>query len=173
MFSIEAIMSVDLKTLTENDSVHDARALMTEHHIRHVPIVDADGGLVGLVSQRDVLAAAPSSITDTGSSKRSRVESRIPLGRVMVREVDIIGTHTSLREAAMRMQTQKHGCLPVVRDDKLIGLVTDSDFVAVAINLLEQLEVQEPVEDDDDIDELEKPGSLVAELNSWRPDDEL
>ena len=66
MLTVTEIMSREPYTLGPENSLLDARQLMTEHHIRHIPIVSAKGGLVGLVSQRDVLAASESSIIDGG-----------------------------------------------------------------------------------------------------------
>ena len=62
---------------------------------------------------------------------------------VMIRDLATVDEHASLRQAALFLEKHKIGCLPVVTDDKLRGIVTDTDFVAVAINLLEQMEDDE------------------------------
>jgi CBS domain-containing protein len=66
----------------------------------------------------------------------------------MVRNVATINEHASVRQAALFLEKHRIGCLPVVSSGKLVGIITDTDFVAVAINLLEQLEELEPVGDD-------------------------
>ena len=111
---------------------------------RHIPIMDGGGGLVGLVSQRDILAASGSSLF--AEAGESEAESYVALSAVMTETVQTIDSHASVRGTAMYLQQHKLGCLPVVDDGQLTGIVTDSDFVAVAINLLEQAEMGEPEE---------------------------
>jgi CBS domain-containing protein len=72
----------------------------------------------------------------------------------MVTDVATVDLNASLRHAALFLEKHKIGCLPVLDDDKLVGIITDTDFVAVAINLLEQLEETEPVSDDYDEEDV-------------------
>ena len=120
---------------------------MADHHIRHIPIVSGNGILVGVVSQRDVLAAADSSVLPDQSS-REQEEHYVALSSIMTSPVQTVDEHASLRGTAMHLLQNRLGCLPVTRDDQLVGIITDSDFVAVAINLMEQLEQSEPIADD-------------------------
>jgi CBS domain-containing membrane protein len=145
MFTISEIMNTDLHTLTEDDSVEDARRLMAEHYIRHIPVIAKGNRLVGLVSQRDVLAAADSSLVTSSENARAH-EALIAISSIMSVSVDTVEETASLRGAALYMQRNKIGCLPVVRGEALAGIITDSDFIAVAINLMEQLEEVEPAE---------------------------
>lgn len=153
MITIEEFMTAKPYTLRETDRVSDAWQIMTEKNIRHIPVTDSNNQLLGLVTQRDVLAA-------TGpiqeGDKASHVEGQdIKLANIMIRKVKVIYEHESLREAAVYMQSHKYGCLPVVSDDGVIGIITDSDFVSIAINLLEQVELSEQdYEAEDLIDEL-------------------
>ena len=150
MFSIDAVMSTELKTLAPSASLADARELMQEHRIHHLPIVEADGKLVGLLTLTDVLRASDSSLRDDGDRIRAR---DIGVADVMVTDVATVSREASLRQAALFLEKYRIGCLPVVDGDTLIGIITDSDFVAVAINLLEQIEDSEPVTDDfEDVD---------------------
>jgi CBS domain-containing protein len=64
----------------------------------------------------------------------------------MTTDLSVVHEQMNLREAALRLQAHRYGCLPVVSRGKLIGIITDSDFVAVAINLLEQLELTDPLD---------------------------
>lgn len=114
---------------------------MTEKHIRHIPITDNDGHVLGLVTQRDILAA-----TEPGlkvQTKGISCELDIKLADIMMRDVSVIHREDSLRQAALYIQSHKYGCLPVVSDDRLVGIITDSDFIDIAINLLEQAEIME------------------------------
>ena len=148
MFTIDAIMTTNVVTIPPSASLADARELMHEHRIHHVPVVNEDGGLAGLVTLTDVLAASDSSLRNQDSRIRA---SDITLAEAMVTDVATVSSAASLRQAALFIEKHKIGCLPVVDDGKLTGIITDSDFVAVAINLLEQLEEGEP----DDFDEAE------------------
>ena len=97
-----------------------------------------------------MLRASDSSLRDDGDRIRAR---DIGVADVMVTDVATVSREASLRQAALFLEKYRIGCLPVVDDDVLIGIITDSDFVAVAINLLEQIEESEPVTDDyDDVD---------------------
>jgi len=150
MFSIDAIMSTELITIAPGASLADARELMQENRIHHLPVVENQDELVGLLSLTDVLRASDSSLR--ADEERIRA-TEIPVRDVMVTDVATVSHAASLRQAALFLEKYKIGCLPVISGDKLVGIITDSDFVAVAINLLEQLEESEP--DDDELDDLD------------------
>ena len=145
MLTVAEIMTREPYTLTPDASLADARRLMAEHHIRHIPVVTGDGALAGLVSQRDVLAAEDSRLARGAAAGVSPGE--VALAAVMTAPVQSIDEHASLRGTALHLQRNKLGCLPVLRNGLLVGIITDSDFVAIAINLMEQLEISEPEED--------------------------
>jgi CBS domain-containing protein len=97
------------------------------------------------VTLTNVLAATDSFLRED----QSRIHaSEIGVKDVMVTDVATVEREASLRSAALFLEKHRIGCLPVVEDDKLCGIITDTDFVAVAINLLEQLEASEPVSED-------------------------
>jgi CBS domain-containing protein len=153
MLTVTEIMTREPYTLGPDDTLADARKLMEEHHIRHVPVVTGDNSLVGVVTQRDVLAASDSKLLRQGGASENP-ESYVALSSVMTSPVQTIDEHAGLRGTALHMQKNKLGCLPVLRDGKLVGIVTDSDFVAIAINLMEQIEEEEPEEAEfEDIEE--------------------
>ncbi|MBT8082867.1 MAG: CBS domain-containing protein [Gammaproteobacteria bacterium] len=149
MFSIEAIMSTNLITVSPSATLAEARSLMHEHRIHHIPVMDEDR-IVGLVTLTNVLAATDSFLRDD----RSRIHAdEIGIKDTMVTDVATVDINASLRHAALFLEKHKIGCLPVLDGDKLVGIITDTDFVAVAINLLEQIEETEPVtEDYEDVD---------------------
>ncbi len=148
MITIEEFMTADPYTMREADSMEAARAIMTTKHIRHIPITDKQNHLLGLVTQRDVLAASEpdlSHLADTDGSANN-----IHLGDIMIRNVKVVHPANSLRQAALYLQEHKYGCLPVMSDHQLVGIITDSDFIAIAINLLEQVELSEDDADTED-----------------------
>lgn len=142
MFDLESIMSTDLITVTPGGTLADARALMHEHRIHHLPVVDNGATLVGLLSLTDLLAATDSKLRN----EDSRIHAAdICINEVMVTDIATVSPQASLRQAALFLEKHKIGCLPIVADGKLRGIITDTDFVGVAINLLEQLEEAEPL----------------------------
>ena len=151
MISVEELMTANPHTLREDSTLHDAWQIMTDKQIRHIPVTDDTGHLHGLVTQRDVLAA-------TNPTTGGGDDGAAPLSSIMIRNVNVIHPTDHLRQAALHMQSHKHGCLPVVADGKLVGIITDSDFISIAINLLEQVELMEEQGDDlvdDDVMESE------------------
>lgn len=140
MFSINSIMTTDLITVGPDDNLETARTLMHDNKIHHLPVVEGEK-LVGLLTLTNVLAATDSFLRD----EESRLHARdIPVKNVMIADVATVDRKASLRRAAMFLERHRIGCLPVVSNGKLKGIITDTDFVGVAINLLEQMESVEP-----------------------------
>ncbi|WP_319782189.1 CBS domain-containing protein [Oceanisphaera sp. IT1-181] len=150
---VSEIMTREIIGLPPSATLSEARTLMQRHHIRHLPVLE-DDQLIGLVSQRDILAAQESSL-ETGQN--GRFLEQHPLSKIMIKEVVTVSPKAGIREAALHLQKHKYGCLPVVDKGKVVGIVTDSDFVTVAIHLLEVLDAQlaEQPFDDLDSDELD------------------
>jgi CBS domain-containing protein len=152
MMTLEMIMSTDLITITPEENLAAARELMHEKRIHHLPVVE-DGALVGLVTLTNVLAATDSFLRDDDSRIHA---TEIVVRDMMVTDVATVDEHASLRQAALFLEKHRIGCLPVVTDGELKGIITDTDFVAVAINLLEQLEEEDLEGTDDDIEGVEE-----------------
>jgi CBS domain-containing membrane protein len=111
------------------------REIMNWAHVRHVPVVNAAGGLVGIISHRDLLHAAISSVAAAPEIERSRQLGSVPLVQVMKTDVQTIGPDESIRKAASLMRKSKIGCLPVVEDDRLVGIVTEYDLLGIVESL--------------------------------------
>jgi len=147
MFTVAEIMTREPYSLGPDDSLASARQMMTEHHIRHIPVLSGDGSLIGLVSQRDVLAAEDSTVLNEEGGPDSR-DQYVAISSIMTTPVQSVEESAGLRGTAMHLQKNKLGCLPVLNEGQLVGIITDSDFVAIAINLMEQLESTEPEEEE-------------------------
>ena len=143
MITIDEFMTSEPYTLRETDSINDAWEVMIGKHIRHIPIIDSDNHVLGLVTQRDVLAATDPGAIREAESASHEVRSDITLADIMIRDVSVIQQTDSLRQAALYLQLHKYGCLPVVSENRLVGIITDSDFIDIAINLIEQAELTE------------------------------
>ena len=157
MITIDEFMTTDPCTLRDTDTINEARQIMTEKHIRHIPIIDSDNHMLGLVTQRDVLAATEPVLLSSDKSDSVEAKADIRLTDIMIRNVRVVHQSDSLRQAALYLQAHKYGCLPVVSDDCLVGIITDSDFIAIAINLLEQAELSEdtPEIETGDVDDID------------------
>jgi CBS domain-containing membrane protein len=143
MMSLDMIMSTDLKTIAPGSDLATARSIMHDNRIHHLPVVDENNKLVGLLTLTNLLAATDSSLRDTDSRMHA---AEIAVEDIMITDVATVDEHASLRKAAMFLEKHRIGCLPVVTDGELHGIITDTDFVGVAINLLELIEESEPVE---------------------------
>lgn len=142
MRTVQELMSDMLYTLKAHDTVHAARELMLEKRIRHVPIVDDADNLVGLLTKHDVLEVSISTLAEVENDVRDELEEGIPISEVMMTDLMVGYLDTSLREAAQFMLEQKHGCLPILSaDQKLAGILTEADFVRLALFYIEQFDV--------------------------------
>jgi len=133
---VRELMSTDLVTLTEDETLAHAERCMARGRIRHLPVV-RDGKLVGLLTHRDLLAASFSIFAEVERDEQRRVFSLIPVKELMHREVTTIGPAVPVAEAARILLKNKFGCLPVVDEDgTLLGLVTEADFLRLTVRLL-------------------------------------
>ncbi|NLS14265.1 CBS domain-containing protein [Vibrio sp. SM6] len=146
MIKVADLMTRSPHTLLRHHTLADAKNMMTALHIRHIPIVDAHQHLLGVVTQRDLLAAQDSSLVH--HSMDDSFTQNTPLYEIMHTNTITADPRAGLRQSALQMQKHKIGCLPVVEKGRLVGIITDSDFVAIAINLLELQEENEPEEVD-------------------------
>ena len=145
MLTVAEIMTRQPLILGPDDTLESACQMMAQHHIRHIPVVNDSDILVGLITQRDVLAAEDSTVLNQAVDEGSR-DCYVAISAVMTTPVQTTDESASLRGTALHLLEHKLGCLPVVSDCKFAGIITDSDFVTVAINLMEQLELSEPEE---------------------------
>ncbi len=100
---------------------------MSERRFRHMPVVDEDGRLIGMVSQRDLIVAAPSPAGPTGAEAEQLVS------KLMRTELDTVGVASCAAQAARHMLRSKRSCLPVVdAEHRIIGILTEADYLRLA-----------------------------------------
>jgi CBS domain-containing membrane protein len=129
-------MSTVVETLSVGDTLATAQTQLERGRIRHLPVVDGDEHLVGLLSHRKILAAWVSH----GHPERERVAEvarDVPVEMLMEKDVVTVGPDTPAAEAAAIIEGRRIGCLPVVERGKLVGIVTEADFVRFARRFLE------------------------------------
>jgi len=150
MLTTRDLMSEDLIDLHDTDSLLMAKQTMEDARIRHLPIIDASGAFVGLLTHRDLLAASVSRLAEIDSETQEEIYSGIPVKEVMRTDVALASPDLPLRQAAEVLLTQKYGCLPVVESGKLVGILTASDFIRLSLELMDALEASEKIEEDAD-----------------------
>ncbi len=135
---VRDIMSWRVQTLDERADLELAEGLMAVLHIRHLPVV-RDGRLVGLVTHRDLLAASLSPLAEPSADQHDHFKTTVPVRDIMRRNVETTTVDTDLRAALGQMRSHRHGCLPVVDgEDRLVGIVTEADFLALAQRVLDR-----------------------------------
>jgi CBS domain-containing protein len=123
-------MSRDPVTLQRNDELSLADDLMRLGRIRHLPVLeDGTTDLVGVVSQRDLFRGAAAQLMGYGTAGQRKLMKTIPIKEVMNSDPVRTTPETPLAEAAQLMLEKKIGCLLVVEDDALVGILTEADFV--------------------------------------------
>jgi acetoin utilization protein AcuB len=115
--------------------VTEAQALMRREKFHHLPVVDKDRRLVGIVSEKDLLYAAPSPATSLSVYEISYLLSKLTVDKVMTRDVVTVTEDASLEDAARFMADRGVGGLPVVRGALVVGIITESDLFRVFIEL--------------------------------------
>jgi CBS domain-containing membrane protein len=112
-----------------DDNLQQVRELMDAHDIRHLPVVDDDGSVVGLVSQRDFIRFALAPAEGLTLSAQEDVLRAVTVGTVMTTDVATVEPDAEVSVAGQIMLDNKYGCLPVVEDLRLTGILTEADFV--------------------------------------------
>ena len=113
-------MTTQPVTIADNTTVEQALTIIEEHKLRHLPVVDAQDTLIGIVSEKDLLRARGSA----------------PIETIMTRDVITVTEYTALEEAARIMADHKISSLPVMRDGKLVGIITETDLFSIFLELL-------------------------------------
>ncbi len=129
-------MSTNVVTLTPDRSMMKASKLMKDNNISRIPIVDEQGKLVGLVSDRDIKEASPSKATTLDMHELYYLVSEIKLKDIMTKDPVTVKPDETVEKAAVLMLEGNFGSLPVVDDDgKVVGIITDSDVFKVLIGI--------------------------------------
>lgn len=132
MAQLSEIMSRSLITVDKNASLRRARRILDRHRIRHLLVMDGKR-LVGIVTDRDLRQAAPSSKSPLTTSEREEFMDELKVVEVMSRTLITASPDTTVREAARVMVSEKIGCLPVVNGNQLVGIVTETDLLEILV----------------------------------------
>ncbi len=125
---VRDIMGTQLVTISATDRLSTVEDIMTLGHVRHIPVVQG-GKLVGVVSERDLLRASLSILSEHRDEERQAFLHVVEIERVMSTPPIIVEPDATIEEAALIMAEKKIGCLPVIEGDELLGLVTETDIL--------------------------------------------
>src|SRR5262249_17533311 len=128
--TVAQLMSTDLFTAHPEDPIDLAANVMEWRHIRHVPVEDDEGRLVGLISHRDLLRLLAQGLLSRGATE-------VTVKEIMTRDLLTVTPETPTLEAMAIMRQRKVGCLPVVENDLLVGIITAYDFLALSAEIIE------------------------------------
>ncbi len=129
-------MSTKPVTITSDVPITEALRVMRQNQVRRLPVLDADGKLIGIVSEKDLLYASPSPATSLSIYEMHYMLSRLQVTELMTPDPITVPPDMLLEEAALIMADNKIGGLPVVEDGKLVGIITETDIFKVFLELL-------------------------------------
>jgi acetoin utilization protein AcuB len=120
---------------TPKTNYNEALRLMQQNHIKHLPVVDGHGKLVGIVTQGDMLRAEPSPVTTLSVFEIASLLEKVTMNKIMVSPVYAVDESCSITNAANFMLSNEIDCLPVVRDGELVGIITDTDIFKTFVEI--------------------------------------
>ncbi len=138
MKQVNELMAAPVHTLPTGSNLQDAEQLMGSKQIRHLPIVNADNQVIGLLTQREFLAEA-FRITDRfGAQNLKAYLAKTPVEQCMNTDINSIGPNSSLKEAAQLLLKTRIGCVLITDEQQqLLGIISSKDFVRLSIELLD------------------------------------
>lgn len=128
-------MTIHVHTVMPDDTISDALCLMRQKKIKHLPVVTADRQVAGIVSDRDIKEYIPSKGTSLDIYELNYLLARTNVDGIMKSPVLTAAPDMTVEEAAMIMHDKDIGCLPVVEDKKLVGIISDTDIFRVLIEI--------------------------------------
>jgi acetoin utilization protein AcuB len=149
-------MKKDLITITKDERMTTAKKILKEKNIRHLPVVDGKR-LIGLVSNMDIRKAEASPATSLEIRELHYLLDKLTVGEIMTRNVITISPDISVEEATTLLHDNKIGCLPVVEDGNLVGILTENDVMDILIEVMGMKEKGSRLE----ILVEDKPGALA------------
>jgi acetoin utilization protein AcuB len=128
-------MSKPVITVPPDMPINEALNLMKKDHIRRAPVIH-NGKLIGIVSDKDLLNASPSPATSLSVWEMNYLLSKITVKDVMTKKVMTVQENTPIEEAARILADNKIGGMPVMRDDKVVGMITETDLFKMFLELM-------------------------------------
>jgi len=164
---IRDVMTKDPICVTETTSVTEAKRIMTEKKISKLPVLNSSKKLVGIITKNDIVKVSPSEATTLDMYEISSLLNKLTCQKFMTKKVITVGEDEIVEQAARIMDDNNIGCLPVVKDDIVVGIVTESDLFELFVQMFGAREsgVRANVVFDDKPGMLAKVMSAFAEKN--------
>jgi len=138
MQTISDIMTQGVHTLTGDSTLRDAEVLMRDHHVRHIPVLDDNRHIAGVLSQKEFLREAFRITDKFGAHHLQDYLAKTPVSDCIEKDISILPPDAPLKAAGEKLRAEKQGCLLVADDEGgLLGIVTSQDFVRLAMDLLD------------------------------------
>ncbi len=154
---VEEIMTKNVVTLKKEDTIRKAYTILQENKFHHIPIIDEDNVVIGIISDRDIRDALPSIFEDEW---KEEVLQR-PVSEIMEEDVKVVHPFEFVEEIAAIFYEKEISCLPVISEGNLVGIVTDKDMLNTLINLTGALTPSSQIE----IRVPNIPGALAGIVN--------
>jgi len=129
-------MTRSVITIPPETSLEEALNLMQREHIRRIPVVNKHGSLIGIITELQLLKASPSDATTLSKFEMSGLMRKVKIETLMTKDVITVTEDTPLEEAARIMVDKKIGGLPVVQEDKVVGIITETDMFKIFLEVL-------------------------------------
>ncbi|TMO60059.1 CBS domain-containing protein [Pseudoalteromonas citrea] len=137
LHTVADLMTPNPFSVKQDQSLRDAHDLMRTKGIRHIPVVDHQGALCGMLTQKVMVAEVMRILANYGPNALERKEKHTTVTEIMATDFTSLTPEQSLSDVAQFFVDNRHGCMPVInRDNTLLGILTSSDFVRLAAALL-------------------------------------
>ena len=134
---VRDVMTTDVTTLREDAALVDATLIFASSGVRHIPILNGKK-LVGIVTERDLKHYTPSILSGIPPAEYNRLMGSTPLSKIMTRDPATIEPGKTISEAVQMLYDRRIGCLPVVEDGELKGIITTTDMLNLLLQLLRE-----------------------------------
>jgi len=133
---VESRMTPDPITVINETPIDEALKAMRDKKVRRLPVVNQKGKLVGIVAEKDILYASPSPATSLSIHEIHYLVSKLTVEEIMTRNVFTVAHDTPLEEGARLMADNRIGALPVLKNGKLVGIITETDIFKAFLELV-------------------------------------
>ncbi len=135
-YLVRDFMTASVTTVPHTARLLEAALTLRRTSFRHLPIVDGER-LVGIITDRDINRFAPSLLTKITQEEYNAIFENTPLDRVMTKDPTTVTPETPVLDAVEILHSKKLGCVPVVENDMLVGILTVTDMLRLLYNLLQ------------------------------------
>jgi CBS domain-containing protein len=134
---VRDFMTTDVTSLQETDTLLDARMVFVRSSFRHLPVLRGKE-LVGVVTEHDVRQYTPSMLSGVSQDEYNRLLETTPVTRAMTRDPVTVRPDQKVFDAANILYTRGFGCLPVVENSELVGIVTTTDMLRLLVQMIRE-----------------------------------